>query len=314
MLRWFSRKGPSGFSATSTAEEVTDGIDASSLTAIVTGASSGIGAKTSRVLALRGAHVILAVRNLSAGNDVKAAITKEILAAKVDVMELDLSSMASVRKFASDFISLNLPLNILINNAGVGVDKFMLSTDGIEMHFATNHIGHFLLTHLLLEKMEDTSRRSGTEGRIIILASEGYKMSYSEGIRFDKINSESGYNSFLSYGQSKLANILHAQELSCYLKERGVELTANSVHPGAVSTNILQHHSFVNGIAKVLEKFLWKNVQQGAATTCYVALHRHVKGVTGEYFADSNLAGLKGHATDTTLAKKLWHFSLNMID
>ncbi|KAJ6850507.1 short-chain dehydrogenase TIC 32, chloroplastic-like [Iris pallida] len=229
-------------------------------------------------------------------------------------MELDLSSMATVRKFAADFISLNLPLNILINNAGVGVDKFTLSTDGIEMHFATNHIGHFLLTQLLLEKMEDTWRTSGTEGRIVIVSSEGYRLSYREGIRFDKINSESGYNSFVSYGQSKLANILHAQELSCYLKERGVEVTANSIHPGAVSTNILRHHSFVSGIVTALEKFLWKNVQQGAATTCYVALHPQVKGVTGKYFADNNLAGLKGQATDTNLAKKLWDFSLNMIN
>ncbi|OVA14010.1 Short-chain dehydrogenase/reductase SDR [Macleaya cordata] len=110
----FRRKGPSGFSACNTAEEVTHGIDGTNLTAIVTGASRGIGSETARVLALRGVHVFMGVRNLAAGRDVKEAILKETPAAKVDVMELDLSSMASVRKFASEFNSLGLPLNILM--------------------------------------------------------------------------------------------------------------------------------------------------------------------------------------------------------
>ncbi|KAK9181831.1 hypothetical protein WN944_024971 [Citrus x changshan-huyou] len=115
MNMWvFRRKGPSGFSASSTAEEVTQGIDAAGLTALVTGASSGIGAETTRVLALRGVHVIMAVRNMATGRDVKDAIVLQNPAAKVDVMELDLSSSASVRKFASDFTARALPLNILM--------------------------------------------------------------------------------------------------------------------------------------------------------------------------------------------------------
>ncbi|KAK9178816.1 hypothetical protein WN944_024945 [Citrus x changshan-huyou] len=110
----FSRKGPSGFSASSTAEEVTQGIDGTGLTAIVTGASSGIGTETARVLALRGVHVIMAVRNMAAGKDVREAIVKEIPSAKVDAMELDVSSLASVRKFASEYNSQGRPLNILM--------------------------------------------------------------------------------------------------------------------------------------------------------------------------------------------------------
>ncbi|KAG5617029.1 hypothetical protein H5410_016853, partial [Solanum commersonii] len=110
----FKRKGPSGFSSSSTAEEVTHGIDGSGLTAIVTGASSGIGSETSRVLALRGVHVIMAVRNMTAGENVRDAIVTEIPAAKVDTMELDLSSLASVKKFASDFKSSGRPLNLLM--------------------------------------------------------------------------------------------------------------------------------------------------------------------------------------------------------
>lgn len=142
-----SSKGASGFSSSSTAEEVTQGIDGSGLTAIVTGASSGIGTETARVLALRGVHVVMAVRNMAACKGVKEAIAKEIPNAKVQAMELDLSSLASVRKFASEFKSSGLPLNILMNyafisnNAGIMATPFMLSKDNIELQFATNHIG-----------------------------------------------------------------------------------------------------------------------------------------------------------------------------
>ncbi|KAL4191474.1 hypothetical protein AMTRI_Chr07g80700 [Amborella trichopoda] len=284
------RKGPSGFSYSSTAEQVTEGIDATGLTAIVTGASSGIGIETSRVLALRRANVILAVRNVAAGQEVKETIIKQNPSAKLDVMELNLSSMASVRKFASEFNSMDLPLNILVNNAGVMGTPFQLSEDGIELQFATNHIGHFLLTNLLLENMKTTARKCKTEGRIVNVSSDGHKLTYREGIWFDQINDKSGYSFIFAYGQSKLANILHANELARRLVEEGIDLTANSVHPGAIVTNLLRHHSFLNGIVNMFGKYVLKNIQQGAATTCYVALHPQVQGVTGKYFADSNLA------------------------
>lgn len=288
---WFlGWKGPSGFSASSTAEQVTQGIDGTGLTAIVTGASSGLGLETTRVLALRGVHVVMAVRNVDAGMNVKETILKEIPTAKIDVMELDLNSMASVRKFAADFNSSGLPLNILINNAGVMATPFMLSQDNIELQFATNHLGHFLLTNLLLETMKKTVRDCNREGRIVILSSEAHRFAYREGIRFDKINDESGYNSYFAYGQSKLANILHANELSRRLKEEGVEITCNSLHPGSIITNILRYHDYVNAIANMVGKYFLKNVQQGAATQCYVALHPQVKGISGEYFMDSNKA------------------------
>ncbi|PKI54006.1 short-chain dehydrogenase TIC 32, chloroplastic-like isoform X3 [Punica granatum] len=264
----FGWKGPSGFSARSTAEEVTHGIDASGITAIVTGASSGIGIETTRVLALRGAHVIMAMRNMGAGREVKEAIMKELPSAQIDTMELDLSSMASVRKFASDYVSSGLPLNLLVNNAGIFGTPFMLSQEGIELHIATNHSGHFLLTNLLLETMKRTSSRSNKEGRIVNLTSEAHRLVYHDGIRFDKINDESGYNFVLAYGQSKLANILHAK-----------------------------------GLARLLK---------GAATTCYVALHPRVAGVSGEYFADSNIGKPSNLARDANLAKKLWNFSINL--
>ncbi|PPS03189.1 hypothetical protein GOBAR_AA17476 [Gossypium barbadense] len=149
----------------------------------------------------------MAVRNLDAGRNVKEAILNEINGAKIDVMQLDLSSMPSVRKFASEFQSSNLPLNILINNAGVMATPFMLSHENIELQFATNHLGHFLLTNLLLDTMKLTARESKRERKIVNLSSKGHRMVYGEGNPFDHINDESGYCPRFAYGQSKLANI-----------------------------------------------------------------------------------------------------------
>ncbi|XP_065858954.1 short-chain dehydrogenase TIC 32, chloroplastic-like [Euphorbia lathyris] len=309
----FGWKGPSVFSARSTAVQVTQGIDGTGLTAIVTvWLQSGIGVETARVLAFRDVHVVMVVRNVENGTKVKEAILKEIPSAKVEVMHLDLSSMASVRKFASDYISSGLPLNLLINNAGIGLPPFLLSEDNIEIQFATNHIGHFLLTDLLLDTMKSTACQRNQEGRIINVSSEGHRLVRSEGTLFDKINDDLTYNRLLAYGRSKLANILHANELARCLKEDGVNLTANSVHPGAVATNIVRHHSFLDGMMSLLGKYVLKNLQQGAATTCYVALHPQVKGVTGEYFMDSNLAKPSSLAVDAGLARKLWDFSFKL--
>ncbi|WMV43908.1 hypothetical protein MTR67_037293 [Solanum verrucosum] len=329
----FGLKGASGFSASSTAEEVTQGIDATGLTAIVTGASSGIGAETTRVLAMRGAHVVMAVRNVKSGEEVKESILKDIPRAKLDVMELDLGSMESVRKFASEYNSTGYPLNILINNAGVMAPPFMLSQDNIELQFATNHLGHFLLTNLLLQNLKNTAQASHKEGRIVNVSSLGHRFTYREGIRFDKINDKDSYTAILAYGQSKLANILHANELARHFKEEGAEITANSLHPGSITTNLLRHQSLVEGkilksstrvvlivlmtsheicLVNWIGKYFIKNIPQGAATTCYVALHPQVKGITGEYFSDSNISASTSQGTDAELAKKLWDFSLNL--
>jgi NAD(P)-dependent dehydrogenase (short-subunit alcohol dehydrogenase family) len=309
----FGCKGPTGFSGSSTAEQVTAGVDGSGLTAIVTGASSGLGEETTRVLTLRGVHVIMAVRNVEAGKKIKEAIIKKIPDAKIDVMELDLSSLASVRKFASEYISSNLPLNILVNNAGVMAPPFMLSKDKIESQFATNHLGHFLLTNLLLGTMKNTVRESQKEGRIVILSSSVHNRTYKEGIRFEKINDESSYNSILAYGQSKLANLLHAKELARRFKAEGVNITANALHPGAIPTKLGRHHTPAAVLYAIGAYFL-KNIPQGAATQCYIALNPKMKGVTGEYFSDSNIAKTTPLGSDEELAKKLWDFSCKLTD
>uniref|UniRef100_A0A804RK35 Short-chain dehydrogenase TIC 32, chloroplastic n=1 Tax=Zea mays TaxID=4577 RepID=A0A804RK35_MAIZE len=218
------------------------------------GASSGIGAETCRVLALRGVRVVMGVRTPSAGERVKEEIVKNVPAA-----------------------------------------------------------GHFLLTNLLLEKMKITAMESGIEGRVVIVASDSYKHTYREGIRFDKLNDASGYKGILAYGQSKLANILRSNELSCRLKEEDAKVVVNSLHPGVVATNITRHLGIIKDILSPIAKLVLRGVEQGAATVCYLALHPQVAGVTGKYFVDFNAVELKPPATDKELSKKLWDFSVSLL-
>lgn len=301
--------GPSGFGSASTAEQVTEGIDATNLTVIVTGGASGIGLETARVLALRKAHVIIAARNVEAANEAKQLILNDQPNARIDVLKLDLCSIKSVRAFADSFKALNLPLNILINNAGIMFCPYQLSEDGIELQFATNHLGHFLLTNLLLEKMKETAKSTGVEGRIVNLSSIAHLHTYSEGILFENLNDEKSYSDKKAYGQSKLANVLHANELSRRLQAEGANITVNSVHPGLIMTNLFKYSAVLFKLLKLVTPLLWKNVPQGAATTCYVALHPNLKGVSGKYYHDCNEWQPSKFATDEKLAKKLWDFS-----
>jgi len=309
----FGFNGKSGFSARATAEQVTKGVDGTGLVAIVTGSSNGIGIETARVLALRGVHVIMGVRNCKAGEKVKEDILKKIPSAKLDVMEIDLNSFASIRKFAAAFIATGLPLNILVNNAGIMSPPFTLSKDGIEQQFAVNHLGPFLLTNLLLDTMKNTARDSGKEGRIVNVGSILHNNGYDEGILFDKINDKDSYIPASAYGQSKLCNTLHCVELARRLKEEGVNITANSLHPGLIATNISKNSAALNCFF-TCSQLLLKNVPQGAATSCYLALNPKANGISGEFFADSNISKASKMGRDPELAKKLWEFSLTFTE
>ncbi|KAH7841408.1 hypothetical protein Vadar_029554 [Vaccinium darrowii] len=309
--------GASGYGSKSTAEQVTESCpDLRSVTAVITGATSGIGAETARVLAKRGARLVLPARSLKAAEDTKARIVSEFPESEIIVMALDLSSLNSVRSFVVQFESLNLPLNLLINNAGKFTHEHAISDDGVEMTFATNYLGHFLLTKLLLKNMIETAKSTGVQGRIVNVSSSihgwfsGDLIRYLEQITTDK----SGYDATRAYALSKLANVLHTKELAQILKETEANITVNSVHPGIVRTRLTrEREGLVTDLVFLLASKLLKTIPQAAATTCYVATHPRVANVTGKYFADCNEASTSKLGSSRNEAARLWSASEIMI-
>ncbi|CAN6202730.1 unnamed protein product [Urochloa humidicola] len=311
--------GPSGFGSRTTAEEATAGAGSGDLrhvTAIITGATSGIGAETARVLAKRGARLVLPARSLKASEDARARLRGECPGADIVVLPLDLSSLASVRRFVASFLDLGIPLNLLINNAGKYADRFAVSEDGVEMTFATNYLGHFLLTRLLLEKMAETARATGVEGRIVNVSSTIHSwfagddaLGYLDRVTRRKIP----YDPTKAYALSKLANVLHTRALADRLREMNANVTANCVHPGIVRTRLIRDRDgLVTNTVFFLASKLLKTIPQAAATTCYVAVHPAVAGVSGKYFADCNEASPSRLGASSEEATKLWSFSENL--
>ncbi|KAJ3672461.1 hypothetical protein LUZ60_007182 [Juncus effusus] len=305
--------GPSGFGSKSTAEDVTDICqDLSSITAIITGATSGIGAETARVLAKHGARLILPARSLKAAEETKSRIIREFPGTEIIILPLDLSSLSSVRSFIELFLSLDLPLNLLINNAGKFSDRHAISEDGIEMTFATNYLGHFLLTKLLLNKMAETAKETGIEGRIVNISSTIHSWFTGDGIQYlDLVTRKKiPYDPTRAYAFSKLANVLHTKALSERLREMKANVTANCVHPGIVRTRLTRdREGVITDMVFFLASKLLKTIPQAAATTCYVAVHPSVAGVSGKYFSDCNESAPSKLASDGQEALRLWDFS-----
>ncbi|XAR55176.1 Very-long-chain 3-oxoacyl-CoA reductase [Bertholletia excelsa] len=306
--------GPSGFGSKSTSEHVTqDCPDLSSLTAIITGATSGIGAETARVLAMRGVRLVLPARSLKAAEEAKARILSEFPDSRIVVMALDLSSLNSVRSFVAEFESTNLPLNILINNAGKFPHWHAVSEDGVEMTFATNYLGHFLLTKLVLDKMIGTAKATGVQGRIVNVTSNvhawfsGDVIQYLGQISRDKRD----YDPTRAYALSKLANVLHAKELARRLQEMEANVTVNCVHPGVVRTRLTRdREGLLTDLAFFLAYKFVKTIPQAAATTCYVATHPRLANVSGKYFEDCNeVASPSKLASSPAEAARLWTLS-----
>ncbi|KAL1810348.1 hypothetical protein ACET3Z_027338 [Daucus carota] len=301
--------GLSGYGSSTTAEQVVaqEFRSCSRLTAIITGATSGIGAETARVLAITGVRIVIPARDLKKGYQVKERILKENPEAEIILLEIDLGSFSSIQRFCSQFLSLNLPLNILINNAGKFANKMELSEEKVEMTFATNYLGHFLLTELLLEKMAETAAETGMQGRIVNVSSVIHSWAKGHHFKFNQMLQPSNYNSTRAYAQSKLANILHAKELARQMKLRKVNVTVNAVHPGIVKTGIIRDHKgFITDTLFFMASRFLKSIPQGASTTCYVATSPQVEGVSGRYYADCNEMQCSLPANDDAQALDLW--------
>ncbi|KAJ7956202.1 Short-chain dehydrogenase TIC 32, chloroplastic [Quillaja saponaria] len=309
--------GPSGYGSNSTAEQVIQDSScffSDQLTAIITGATSGIGAETARMLAKKGLRIVIAGRDLKKAKEVRENIWKETPNAEVIVLEIDLTSFASIHRFCSEFLSLGLPLHILINNAGIFSQKLEFSEEKVEMTFATNYLGHYLLTEMLIEKMVETSETTGIQGRIINVSSVIHSWVKRDGFCFNHMINGTNYNGTEAYAQSKLANILHAKELARQLRERNANVTINAVHPGIVKTGIIRaHNGLITDSLFFFASKLLKSTSQGASTTCYVALSSKIEGVSGKYFADCNESNCSSLANDEAEAEKLWNNTCALI-
>ncbi|KAF7710782.1 retinol dehydrogenase 14a [Silurus meridionalis] len=279
-------------------------------TVIVTGANSGIGKATAAELLRREARVIMACRSReraeSAAQEIRQQAVSEAGTGELLVRLLDLASLSSVRSFCEQINKEEPRLDVLINNAGVYQCPYSKTEDGFEMQFGVNHLGHFLLTHLLL----DLLKRSAPS-RIVVVSSKLYKRGE---INFDDLNSERGYNGASAYSRSKLANLLFTLELSRRLENTGV--TVNALTPGIVRTN-LGRHVHIPLLAKPLVNLaswaLCKSPEEGARTSVYLACSSDVEGVQGKCFADCQEQKLLPKATDEGMSKKLWDMSEVMV-
>jgi NAD(P)-dependent dehydrogenase (short-subunit alcohol dehydrogenase family) len=292
----------SEFNDESTAEEVTAGIDLTGKVAVVTGCTSGIGLETMRVLASRGAYVIGSSRSLE-----RAEKACRSVSGVTSPVAMDLGDLASVVDCAETIRSMNKPIDMLICNAGyLGGGNERRLINGIEMHFAINHLGHFVFVNRLLDRMY-----VAPQGRIVMVSSRtAYTDAPAEGILFDDLQFSYDYGDLLAYGHSKLANALFSLRLSELL--RGTRITSNSLHPGIVDTEIDRHFNSVMQFGmKMVAALGGKTIEQGAATTCYAATSEALGSTSGAYFEDCNAVTVQGnnHLYDGPMAEKLVQIS-----
>ena len=278
--------------------------DQSGRIALVTGANSGIGYETAHMLAARHAHVVMACRSLDKADAAQARILKDVPDAALHVMQLDLSSLASVQAFAEAFRAQYKRLDLLINNAGVMIPPYSTTAEGFELQFGTNHLGHFALTGLLLPLINQTP-----EARIVTVSSEAHRFGK---IDFDNLNAEKGYAKWPFYGQSKLANLLFTYELQRHLETAGHTTIAVAAHPGWTATNLQQH----TGQVRFLNRFFAMPPEQGALPTLFAATASGVSG--GTFYGPDGFLEMNGYPTqvrssrrshDRAVAARLWAVS-----
>jgi len=302
----------SGFGAESTADDVLRGIDLSGKIAIVTGGYSGIGLETTRALAGAGALVVVPARRRATAEDAVARIDG------VEVDELDLSDLESVREFAERFVASGRKVDLVLNNAGIMACPETRVGPGWEAQFATNHLGHYALVNRLWPAI-------ARGARVIAVSSGGHRLS---GIRWDDVQLEHGYDKWQAYGQSKTANVLFAVQLDAL--GRGVGVRAFSVHPGGILTPLQRYLPKEEMVAAGLidkdgkpANYNFKTPQQGAATQVWAATSPQLNDMGGVYCEDCDIAeaiaddspspaGVRSYATDPTQAARLWALSAKL--
>jgi NAD(P)-dependent dehydrogenase (short-subunit alcohol dehydrogenase family) len=281
---------------------------------LVTGANSGIGFETARLLAQRGAHVVLACRNVERGRDALRRVRGHAPDARLELLELDVSDLSAVRRAADEVRSRHDHLDVLINNAGVMAPPLRRTTEGFELQFATNHLGHFALTGLLLSAL-----LAGERPRVVTVASNMHRRGR---IRFDDLNWERSYDPVAAYSQSKLANLLFTFELQRRAAGAGLPLISLGAHPGWTATALYRRGGHMNQtslaerVVSAVNSVLAQDAAHGALPTLAAAALPEARG--GDYWGPvgpMELRGLPGHArpgpnaTDVAAARRLWTVS-----
>ena len=274
-------------------------------TVVITGGNTGIGKETAIDLAKRGAKVIIGCRNKEKSQAALADIKRESGSDLVYLKMLDLASFSSIKAFADEIIRSETRLDILINNAGIMMCPFTKTKEGFESQFGVNHLGHFLLTNLLLDLIKKSS-----PSRIINVSSKAH--SYVPSINFETLHDEESYSRITSYGISKLANVLFTRELHKRLTGTGV--STFSLHPGVVNTELTRH--VIGDIGELfvipIRKIFLKDSKEGAQTTICCAVSDNVLQHSGEYFADCVRTESSAAGKNMTLAKNLWGYSVRV--
>jgi NAD(P)-dependent dehydrogenase (short-subunit alcohol dehydrogenase family) len=303
------------FDADSTTDEVLDGLDLNGRNVVITGTSSGLGIETARALSARGAHVVGVVRNI----DKARAALAEAGASEVDLYEADLASLESVRAFTDRYVADGHDrIDVLIANAGIMACPQGSTTDGFELQFGTNHLGHFLLINRLLSLLLNAKA-----ARVVMLSSSGHRFG---DVSLDDPNFErTPYDAWMAYGRAKTANVLFAVELDRRYRSQGLRATA--VHPGGIVTDLGRHltDETINALieARSGAEIKWKNVQQGAATSVWAGFVADADAVGGRYCEDCAVApviddvahtpGVMGYALDPDTAAGLWTLSEHLV-
>ncbi len=292
-----------------TAVEALRGLRLEGFTAVVTGASSGIGVETARALAFAGANVVLACRSIDSGERVAATLRAALPsdAGQLEVAALDLADLASVRAFVTGFLASGRRLDLLINNAGVMAPPLTLTAQGIESQLGVNHVGHFALTAGLLPAL-------GRKGRVVTVSSSvhtrGKAKNVLETLTADRAFTVRRYSRYRSYDDSKLANVLFTRGLA---KRLAPEQSAHAIHPGVIGTNLARSLGVIGRVFVFFLKLFSKSPAQGAATSVFAATAPELAGQSGTYLADCAITYSSPEARDAELAEQLWAASEQIV-